>query len=97
MKINLDQHIRDLNGKQITDGDSALTLRHGVVFALQTPMDEDKGMSPDKAVERWKLCMRLHSGGEQDISPEDAALIRSRLVKVWAVVLAGQAIEMLKG
>lgn len=97
MKANLDQAILDLDGRPLKDGEKMVTLRTGVVLALSTPLEEDRNLSADETVKRWKLCMTLYAGGEQEITPEDAALIRGRLPRVWTVVPAGQAIEMLKG
>lgn len=96
MKVNLDQLILDLEGKPIKDGEKLITLRTGVVLALSTPLEEDRNLGADETVKRWKLCVALYVGGEQEITPEDAALIRARLPKVWTVIPAGQAIEMLR-
>ena len=73
------------------------TLRKAVVNAISNPLDEDKGITTDKAIMRWKLAVRLHCGGEQELTPEEATEIRNRLPKCFGIILSGQACEMLKG
>ena len=98
MKVNLDQALVDFEGDPIKDNkDQDWTLKQAVVNALSTPLEDDKNMTADKAVSRWKLALRLHDGGEQELSPEEATEIRNRLPKCYAVMISGQACEMLKG
>lgn len=98
MKVNMNQKLLDLDGDPIADDkDTDWTLSKAVVNSLMTPLEDDKGLSPEKAIARWKLAMRLHDGGEQELSPEEATEIRNRLPKCYAVLLSGQACEMLKG
>lgn len=110
MKVNLDQKLLDFEGDEmdtdvpVRDAEGKPTakmcpwdLRTAVVGALAASLEEDKGMSADKAVTRWKLAMRLHDGGEQELSPEEATEIRNRLPKCYVIIVAGQACEMLKG
>lgn len=98
MKIDLDKVLVDFEGDPIkTDKDEPWTLKKLVVSALSASLEEDRNMSPDKAVARYALALRLHKGGEQELMPEEASEIRARLPKCYAIMLSGQAIEMLKG
>lgn len=100
MKVNLDQFLVDFEGDplKILETDELWTLKKAVVNVLSAPIDGDRNVDPEKAVARWRLAVRLQAGGEQEVSPEEAAEIRGRLPKVYpSALLSGQACEMLKG
>ena len=98
MKVNMDQVLKDFDGDPIKDDkDRPWTLGRICVSALSTPLESDKNLSPEKAVTRWVLATALHSGGEKELTPEEAAEIRERLPKCYAILLSGQACDMLKG
>lgn len=98
MQVNLDKVLVDFEGDPIkTETGEPWTLKKIVVSALSAPLESDKNLSPDTVIKRWKLAMRLHGGGEQELSPEEATEIRDRMAKLYAIVLSGQACEMLKG
>lgn len=103
MKVNLDQPLVDFDGKPIREGNrnepgDEFSLKKVITAALSTPLDEDKGMSTDKVVARWKLACRVHGGGEQELTAEELVEIKGRLPKVYpSALIAGQACEMLKG
>ena len=96
MKVDLDQKLKNFDGSVVKNGETELDLKTVVVASLGTPLEDDKGLSADKAVSRWKLAVKLYSGGEQEITPEEATEIRNRIPKCYAVMVAGQACEMLK-
>lgn len=101
MKVNLAAPINDFDGKQLKDeSEKPLTLGRVCVISLSTPMEEDRGLTPEKTLERWQLANRLHiyrEDKEVEITPEEAALIRSRIPKCFVLTAAGPAIELLKG
>lgn len=103
MKVNLDQQLKDFDGdpievENVKEGkEKYWTLKKAVVSALAQSLEADKNMAPDKAVARWKLAMRLHGGGEQELTPEELVEIRERLPKCYTVLISGQACELLKG
>lgn len=96
MKVDLSQVLKNFDNKTVFHEGKDLDLKTVVVASLSQPLDDDKGMTADKAIARWKLAMRLYEGGEQEITPEEATEIRNRIPKCYAVMIAGQACEMLK-
>jgi len=98
MKVNMDQMMVDFDGDPIKDEkDQPWQLKKLLVSSLCAQLEIDKNVSADAAVKRWKFANRLHDGGEQELTPEEASELRDRLPRCYAVILSGQACEMLKG
>lgn len=95
MKVDMNKAMLDLKGDAIVNNDAPLTLGAVCNIALNAPDDADKGQTPDKAVERWKLMMRIHEGGEVELTPEQVTMLRSKIVKSFAPIVAGQACSLL--
>ena len=99
MKINFDQHVLDLDGKDIVDPETKniYTLKSVSLNAIYAMIEDDRGVAGDVLFKRYELCRRINKGGEQELDPEELTLIRNRLWKVYMVRVAGPAYEMLKG
>jgi len=96
-KINLDQVLVDLKGGDIMEDKEPLTLAKVCSGALSVPIEEDKNLDPGKAIGRWRLAVRLHAGGEQELSPEEVTQLRARLPKIYlSAIISGQAASMLE-
>ncbi len=63
--------------------------------ALNSP--EKEPLPLDQAIKRGTLALMVANGGEHEVTPEDAVLIRSLLPKVWAPVIVARAAMMLGG
>ena len=100
MKVDFDQVITDLDGKAQLDeeskGSPKLTLGAACLKAIRTPLQEDQGLVGETAFKRLELARTIKKGGEQEIDPEDAVLIRNRAAKVWIIDIAGVVYEKLK-
>ena len=100
MKIDFNQTITGLDGAVLKDDDAAgkpsLTLGAACLKAIRTPLQEDSGLMGEQAFKRLELARKIKQGGEQDIDPEDAVLIRNRAAKVWIIDIAGVVYEKLK-
>ena len=113
MKINFDQVLKELDGSNITElknprtatrekpeGDGAfipVTLKALCVRAITTPLQTDANISGEDAFKRLELARKINAGGEQELDPADAVLIRDRAAKLFSIVASGQVYEMLKG
>lgn len=76
------------------------SLKRICVNTLSTPHENDKNMDADALVKRWKLAMRLHDGGEQEMSADEAVELRKRMALFnthFGLQVVAQACEMLKG
>jgi hypothetical protein len=98
VKLDLKQEMKDLDGKPILHEEKPMTLGRVCVIVLQTPIDEDRGISSEKVVARWKLCLQLHGTDEADLTAEQMTEIRNRIPKViFTLAVAAQACDLLKG
>lgn len=92
MKINFDQIILGLDKKPVNFDGEDMTLGFGSAFALNAPEQD-----PIQSLKRGMLAVKLYEGGEVEISPEEATLIRSALPKAFAPVIVFRMSEMLGG
>lgn len=97
MKIDFSRTLEDLDGAPITDSDgkTPATLGRVSATALLGTFENENPDGPEK-VKRFVLAKKIVKGGNQDIMPEDAALIRSLIAKAYATIIVGQAFEMLE-
>jgi hypothetical protein len=90
MKIDFSQKIAGPDGKELD-----IHLGQVALNALNAP--EREPLSLDQAIKRGSLALTVADGGEHEITPEDASLIRSLLPKTWAPVVVARAAKMLEG
>jgi hypothetical protein len=101
VKADFDVVLKDLEGKAIPveagKDETPLTLKTVALRALTTPLQEDQSLKGEESFKRLELARKINKGGEVELDPADAVLIRDRAPKVWTVVIAGQCYELLKG
>ena len=103
MKMDFSQVMKDMDGtafkiKDKKDGpERDLTLKDASLLALCTALQEDVGMDGKTSFERLELARRINKGGAIEIDPAEVTLIQNRLPKVYPILIAGVAYEMLKG
>lgn len=98
MNIDFSKGFIDLEGAPVIDQEGELiTLGKVVANSLVSPLEDDKGAGHDKVLERWKLAMKLHGGGEHDLTASQAAEIQKRIAKTHTTIVAAQVIEALNG
>jgi hypothetical protein len=85
----------DFDGKDMKQSEKPLTLGIACATALGNALQGDD-LKPEETVARWHLSVRLYGGGDQEMSPEQLTMVRARLAKVYPILIAGQAIEMLE-
>lgn len=98
MKINLDAPLCNLDGTPITI-DSAgkpATLAFACVDACLRPQRGDAEV-PGQAARAYALARALNEGGEQDLSVEDVAFLKTRIEQSHTPLIVGQAWELLEG
>ncbi|MCV0395482.1 MAG: hypothetical protein K5872_22300 [Rhizobiaceae bacterium] len=90
MKIDFSQPIVLPLGEE-----SGLTLGKVALAALNAPSREP--LSIVEAMKRGNLAIRVAEGGDHEITPEEATLIRGQLPHAWAPVVVAIAAKMLEG
>jgi hypothetical protein len=99
MKINFDEKINDLSGNPLKNqfdtkgGD--MTLGSICVQGLIAVEDGDR--DGNEKFKRYELAMRLNKGGEQNLTNEDAVLIKKQIGRFFSVLVVGQAYNLLEG
>lgn len=90
MKIDFTHALKSLDGNDLIFEGQPLTLGVAAAVALNT--------QGENSLRRGLLAMRLYAAGQDtEVAPEDAALIRENLPKVWMPIVVAQAHELLGG
>ena len=93
MKIDFKQHLKNLDGDILKEGDKELTLGMVSVGALLAPEEVDGN---EKLI-RFELAQKIHKGECQELSVEEAALIKKLIAKPFTTLVVGQSLKMLDG
>jgi hypothetical protein len=91
MKIDFSAAITDLDGNPIPE----LTLGLMATNALMGNFDDERSLSGDDKVRRFKLAQRVHHASEVDLTVEDVALIKKLIAKAYATLPCARAWELL--
>jgi len=99
VKINADAVLTSFEGKAIlaVDGKSDATLKGIAVMSLMTMIDADKGMQGDEKLKLYELACKVNAGGDVELSPEEAALIKKRIGLMFGPAVVGPAFKILNG
>jgi hypothetical protein len=99
VKVNFDAAILDLDDKpmaQAPDNPEPATLKHVCMQALQA----NDPRAPDDSAKKlrcFELLLKLRAGGEQDITPEDATLMKEKVAIGYGPMIMGRAFQLLNG
>lgn len=97
MQRNFATTIKNLDGKPLKEGDKEVTIGSLAVNALLTPYDDERNLSGEDKVKRFKLAQRIHGAtGEIEIQSEEISLLKSLIAKAYTPLIVGQAYVMLE-
>ena len=92
MKINFNQPIHNIQGKDIKD----LTLKSISVEALLATFSDEQSLSGEEKVKRYLLATRIYADSEGlDLTVEEIAKIKQLIGKGYGPLIVGQTWEML--
>lgn len=98
MKIDFSAILLDLNGaavnKSASADDGPATLAFVSCEALLAP---EQSQSSEDKVRQFALAIRIVNGGEQEVTPEEATLIKACVGRVYPPLIVGRAYELLNG
>lgn len=95
MKKNFDFPLLDMKDRPVIDPDGVtITAESLVVNALLADFPEEKASGPEKA-RRFKLAVKISSGGEVDLKAEDVADIKKVVGQAYAPLAVGRLYDML--
>lgn len=102
MKINFSAVLRNLDGEplmrqsQMADAQAQpMTLANAACDALIIP--DSQQQSGDEKAAQFALAMKIVKGGEVEITPEQATLIKKRIGAAFGPLVVGRAYELLNG
>jgi hypothetical protein len=97
--IDFTQEIKGLDGKPVMNGDVkpavAMTLGDVAVVALETSLDEDKGITGAVKFERDELARKVYKKSSVVLTAEQLASIKERIGKVYSAMIVGAAWRLL--
>lgn len=97
MKADFSKKVVDLDGSDIDNNGKPFTLKAACTRAIFSILEEDKNVTGEVSYARLELARRINAGGEVEITPEEATLLRARTAKCFNALVAGQVFEALKG
>lgn len=96
MRIDFSREIHDLAGKPISENGVPVTLGSVCSGALLMPYPDERNVSGEDKVKRFRLAEKVYAGGLQDITVEDAALLKQLLAKAYTPLIVGRAYGILE-
>lgn len=96
MKINVDTVLKQLNGLPLKEGDNDFTLKSAAIEALMLMSPDDQAGGEEK-FSRYNLAIKVNAGGEVELTPEEAAMIKQRIGKIFGPSVLGPAWTLLNG
>lgn len=107
MKINFDQPLADLDRKQLDlttaacrvcgrlAESRAATLRGVCTDALVAQYQDEQNLSGEEKMKRYTLALKITATDEFDVTPEELALIRTLVAKMFGPRVMGPAWTLL--
>lgn len=92
MKINFDAVLLDLDEKPIDGG----TLKT-IALQVLTATFADENLTGEQKVNRYRLALQINKGGEQEITLEDAVLLKMLIGKGYPPLIVGRSYELING
>lgn len=96
MRLDFSTTLLGLDGKPLKEGDKEVRLGEFCATALLTPYQDEKELSGDEKVKRFKIAEKIYNGGEQDLTIEEAALLKKLVAKAFAPLIVGRIYGLLE-
>lgn len=105
MKIDVTQAIKGLDGKPLMEQDpdgpegAARQMTVGTAFltALTAILEEDRNLSGEKKMKRYKIGLKIVGEDEVDLEIEEAAEVKMLVGKVFGPAVVGPLWDVLEG
>ena len=103
--IDFSLQIKDAKGEPIRDGINIVTLGEICAQALLSNHEEDRSVSAESKVARYKLFHSIFERDEDgsmtpkkalEVGSEDAALIRKMVNRSFGTLIVGQVFDIIK-
>lgn len=92
MKRNFSTSLVDLDGKPYED---KATLKTVCLTALVQPLEEDRSQTAEQKLALYTLAKKVNRGGVVEVTAEELTTIKTRVGKMFGVLVVGLVFEML--
>ena len=72
-------------------GRPQITLKRVAVNALQAIFEDERNLDGSEKLKRWQLAMKIHLGGDVDLTTEEIALVKKLIGKLYGASVVGPA------
>jgi hypothetical protein len=98
MKLDVTQNVTTLGGTPIKDQDENgnavdATFGMAIVNALLSPVQNEKGI---EKVHKYELARKVYESDTVELTVEDVALIKQRVLDVFPPLVSGQIVKVLE-
>jgi hypothetical protein len=97
MKVPFATVLKDLDGVDLQNGESTVTLGTVAVQALLSPFPNEQDISGEEKMKRYELALRVRQTPEEDFPVDEIAKIKTLIGKIYTPVVVGQAWKLLDG
>lgn len=70
-------------------GRPKMSLKRAAVNALQAMFEDERNLDGAEKLKRWQLAMKVHAGGEVELTIDDLALIKRLVGKLYGPAVVG--------
>lgn len=96
MKINFGANILDLERKPLIMEEKPATLGLVSCMALLGVYPDERELSADQKIKRFRLAEAASKGGEQDVRVDDVALLKKLIAKGFGALVVGRAFDIIE-
>ena len=98
MKLDTNTAITTLAGEPIkATADTILTVGAVCIEALLASHEDDKAVSGDEKLKRYRLASRISKNAVVGLSSEDVVLVKYLIARAYGPLVVGQTWELLEG
>lgn len=72
-----------------------MTIRKCCVDSLLASTDNDRGISGEEKIKRFKLAESIQDNDSVELDSEDVTLLKKRIALIFGVIVVGKAYEVL--
>jgi len=92
-KINLDQHLKNRDGKEFTEDEKPIELASTLLYALE---NRSQDHNYQKSIKCFELRKKIFKGGEVELVSEEITLLKEKAHEALMPVVFFAILEILE-
>lgn len=98
MKLPLDEKIRDFENNEMPFKGGILTLRRAITDSLSASFQDERALSSDEKVKRYKIAKKVHHAKTgTEFTVEQVAVMKELVGKNFSPLVVGTCFELIEG